>query len=199
MDNYKIIADNFKRTIETIALSVDDLAGKIERGAQIMATALLADRKILACGNGVDAALAQLFVCNLLNRFEEDRPALPALTLGADHASITGIARDGSYNEIFSRQLRALGHAGDVLLCINSSAAAGNLARAVQTGQERNMGIIVMSNSLDDELGSLIRPEDVELRINATRRARIVEMHTMAIHNFCELIEHSLFGTYTPE
>jgi phosphoheptose isomerase len=199
MDNYKIIADNFTRTIENIAGSVDDLAGKIERGSQIMASALLADRKIFACGNGVDAALAQLFVCNLLNRFEEDRPALPALTLGADHASITGIARDGSHNEIFSRQLRALGHAGDVLLCINSSAGASNLARAVQTGQERNMGIIVMSNSLDDELGSLIRPEDVELRINATRRARIVEMHTMAIHNFCELIEHSLFGTYDLE
>jgi phosphoheptose isomerase len=199
MDYYKIIADNFKRTIETIALSVDDLAGKIERGSQLMADALLADRKIIACGNGVDAALAQLFVCNLVNRFEDDRPALPALTLGADHASITGITQDASQNEIFSRQLRALGHEGDVLLCINSSEGANNLARAVRMGQERNMGIILMSNSLDDELGLLIRPEDVELRIHASRRARIVEMHTMAIHSFCELIEHSLFGTHNPE
>lgn len=199
MDYYKIIADNFKRTIETIALSVDDLAGKIERGSQLMSEALLADRKIIVCGNGVDAALAQLFVCSLLNRFEDDRPALPALTLGADHASITGIAQDAGQNEIFSRQLRALGHEGDVLLCINSSEGANNLARAVRMGQERNMGIILMSNSLDDELGLLIRPEDVELRIHASRRARIVEMHMMAIHSFCELIEHSLFGTYNPE
>jgi phosphoheptose isomerase len=199
MDYYKIIADNFKRTIETIVLSVDDLAGKIERGSQLMSEALLADRKIIACGNGVDAALAQLFVCNLLNRFEDDRPALPALTLGGDFASITGIAQDASHNEIFSRQLRALGHAGDVLFCINSSAGANNLARVVRTGQERNMGIIVLSNSLDDELGLLMRPEDVELRIHASRRARIVELHTMVIHSFCELIEHSLFGTYSPE
>lgn len=199
MDYYRIIADNFKRTIETIALSVDDLAGKIERGSQLMASALLADRKIVACGNGVDAALAQLFVCNLLDRFEEDRPALPALTLGADLASLTGIARDGSTREIFSRQLRALGHAGDVLLCINSSEGASNLSLAVRTAQERNMGIVVLSNSLDGELGSLMRADDVELRINATRRARIVEMHTMAIHNFCELIDHNLFGTYNPE
>ena len=164
-----------------------------------MGEALLADRKIIACGNGVDAALAQLFVCNLLNRFEDDRPALPALTLGGDFASITGIAQEVSHNEIFSRQLRALGHAGDVLLCINSSEGANNLARAVRTGQERNMGIIVMSNSLDDELSLLMRPEDVELRIHASRRARIVELHTMAIHSFCELIEHSLFGTYNPD
>lgn len=199
MDCYRIIADNFNRTIETIAASVDALAGGIERGSQLMASALLADRKIIACGNGVDAALAQLFACNLLNRFEEDRPALPALTLAADNASITGIARDGSPNEIFSRQLRALGQAGDVLLCINSSEGASSLVRAVQTAQERNMGIIVMSNSLETELGLLIRPEDVELRINATRRARIVELHTMALHSICELIDQRLFGTYDPE
>jgi phosphoheptose isomerase len=199
MDYYSIIADNFTRTIETIAESVDDLAEKIERGSQLMASALLADRKIIACGNGVDAALAQLFVCNLLDRYEADRPALPALTLGADVASLTGIARDGNTNEIFSRQLRALGYAGDVLLCINSSEGASNLSRAVRTAQERNMGIIVLSNSHDVELGSLLRADDVELRINSTKRARIVEMHTMAIHNFCELIDHTLFGTYNPE
>lgn len=199
MDYYKIIAGNFKRTIETIALSVDDLAGPIERGSQLMASALVADRKIIACGNGVDAALAQLFACNLLNRFEEDRPALPALTLGADIASVTGIARDGSADDIFSRQLRALGHAGDVLLCINSADGASNLSRAVRAAQERNIGIVALSNTLDAELGSLLRPDDVLLRINATRRARIVEMHTMVIHNFCELIDYNLFGTYNPE
>lgn len=199
MDFYEIIADNFKRTIETIALSVDDLAGKIERGSHLMASALLADRKIIACGNGVDAALTQLFVCNLINRFDEERPALPALTLSGDNASVTAIARDGSIDDIFSRQLRALGHAGDVLLCINSTEGAGNLSRAIRTAQERNMGVILMSNSLDGALGALLRPEDVELRIDSTRRASIVEMHTMAIHHFCELIDHILFGSYHPE
>lgn len=199
MDYYQIIADNFQSTIETIAMSVDDLATMIERGSQLMATALLADRKIIACGNGVDAVLAQLFACNLLNRFEQDRPALPALALGAGNANITAIAQSGTFNDIFSRQLRALGQAGDVLLCINSSEGDGNLSRAVQTAQERNMGVIVMSNPRDSALGVLMRPEDVELRVNAMRPARVVEMHTMAIHNFCELIDHSLFGTYNRE
>lgn len=199
MDYYQIIANNFQATIETIALSVDDLAEAIELGSQLMTAALLADRKIIVCGNGMDAALAQLFACNLLDRFEADRPALPALTLGTDLVSVTAIAQSGSFNDIFSRQLRALGQAGDVLVCINSGAGATNLLRAVQAAQDRDMGIIVMSNSQDTSLGALIRPQDVELRVNTRRRSRIAELHTMAIHNFCELIDHSLFGTYNQE
>jgi len=196
MDYYKIIAENFQRTIETITVSVDPLAEVIERGVQLMTTALLEDRKIILCGNGVDAALAQLFTCHLLNRFDEDRPALPAITLGADSASITAVAQSSGITEIFSRQLRALGQAGDVLLCINSSNGTDNLLRAVQTAQERNMGIIVMSNAGDSEIAALLRPEDVELRIEAKQAARIVEIHTMAIHVFCELIDHNLFGIH---
>ncbi len=199
MDYYPIIAENFQSTIETIAMSVDDLAVVIAHGSQLMASALLSDRKIVACGNGVDAALAQLFACNLLNRFEQDRPALPALSLTSDSASVTAIAQAGAFNDIFSRQLRALGQAGDVLLCINSGESNSNLLRAVQTAQEREMGVIVMNNTRDNALGAMIRPEDVELRVNATRQARVVEIHTMAIHSFCELIDHSLFGTYHQE
>jgi D-sedoheptulose 7-phosphate isomerase len=199
MDYYQIIANNFQTTIETIALSVDDLAQVIEQGSHLMTQALLADRKIIACGNGVDAALAQLFACNLLDRFEEDRPALPALTLGTDHASMTAIAESGSFNDIFSRQVRAFGQAGDVLLCISSGSGATNLSRAVHAAQDRNMGVIVMSNAQDATLGALLRADDVELRVNARRQARIVELHTMTIHNFCELIDHNLFGSYNQE
>jgi D-sedoheptulose 7-phosphate isomerase len=195
MDYYQIIANNFQSTIETIAMSVDSLAETIEQSSQMMVKALLADRKIIACGNGVDAALAQLFTCNLINRFEEDRPALPALTLDAGSACVTAIALSSSINEIFSRQLRALGQAEDILLCINSSRGAGNLVRAVQTAQDRNMGVILLSNTRDGDLGALIRPEDVQLQVHATRQARIVEIHTMVIHSFCELIDQSLFGT----
>jgi phosphoheptose isomerase len=198
MDYYPIIAENFQSTIETIAMSVDELAELIERGTQLMTSALLADRKIIVCGIGVDAALAQLFTCNLLHRFEQDRPALPALSLTADNASVTAIAQSGTLNDIFSRQLRALGQPGDVLLCINSSESS-SLLRAVQTAQERDMAVIVMTTVHEHTLGAVIRPEDVELRINATRQARVVEMHTMTIHNFCELIDHSLFGTYNRE
>ncbi|RLA58165.1 MAG: phosphoheptose isomerase [Gammaproteobacteria bacterium] len=196
MDYYQIIAENFQNTIETITLSVDNLAEPIERGSQLMAQALLEDRKIVACGNGVDAALAQLFVSNLLSRFEQERPALPALTLSSDGANITAIAHSSGVIDIFSRQLRALGQAGDILLCINSSDGANNLLRAVQAARERNMTVVALSNTGDGELSTLIRVEDVELRVDAPRQPRIVELHTMAIHCLCELIDHRLFGTY---
>ncbi len=196
MDHYPIIAENFQSTIETIALSVDNLAEPIERGSQLMIRALLEDRKIIACGNGVDAALAQLFTCNLLSRFEHERPALPALTLGGDGASITAITHSSGVVNIFSRQLRALGQAGDVLLCINSSGGANNLLRAVQAAHERNMTVVALSNTGDSEFSTLIRAQDVELRVDTLRQPRIVELHTMVIHCLCELIDHGLFGTY---
>lgn len=196
MDYYQIIAGNFQSTMETIAMSVDNLAQPIERGSQLMTGALLSDCKIISCGNGVDAALAQLFTSNLLSRFEHERPALPALSLAADSASLTAIAQHSGLNDIFSRQLRALGNAGDVLLCINSGAVAGNLIRAVQAAHERNMGVIVMSNSSDSELGTLIRAEDVELRIDASNQGGTASLHSMVIHCFCELIDQGLFGAY---
>ena len=196
MNYYRIIADNFQNTLDTVVMSVDPLAEGIERGGQLMAEALLADRKIIVCGNGVDAALAQLFTCNLLNRFDDDRPALPGLTLGANNATVTAIAHSIGISEIFSRELRALGQAGDILLCINSATSTDNLLRAVQAAQERNMGIVILSNARDSEIGTLMRPEDIELRVDATKQARIVEVHTMVIHHFCELIDHNLFGTY---
>ena len=199
MDYYQIISSNFQSTIETIAASVDTLAEPVNRASELMVRALLADRKIITCGNGVDGALAQLFACNLLSRFEHDRPALPALALNSDGTSLTAIAETGGLNDIYSRQLRALGQPGDVLLCISSAGEANNLLRATQAAHERNMGVVALSNATDSELGTLLHPEDVEIRIDSLRRPRVVELHTMTLNCLCELIEHSLFGSYNQD
>ncbi|MDH4039268.1 MAG: SIS domain-containing protein [Gammaproteobacteria bacterium] len=199
MDYYQILSSNFQGTIDTIALSVDELAEPVGRASELMVQALLEDRKIIACGNGVDAALAQLFACNLISRFEHDRPALPALALGGDGACLTAIAHSGGLNDIFSRQLRALGQAGDVMLCISSAGEANNLLRAVQAAHEREMSVVVLSNATDGELGTLLQPEDVEIRIDSLRRPRVVELHAMTLHCLCELIERSIFGSYPQE
>jgi phosphoheptose isomerase len=196
MDYYQIISNNFQATIETIALSVDTLAEPVGRASELMVRALLEDRKIIACGNGVDAALAQMFTCNLISRFEHERPALPALALNSDGACLTAIAHTGGLNDIYSRQLRALGQAGDVLLCISSTGDANNLLRAVQAAHERNMAVVALSNATDGELGTLLQADDVEIRIDSLRRPRVAELHTMTINCLCELIEHSLFGSY---
>jgi phosphoheptose isomerase len=196
MDHYRIIADNFQDIIETISLSVDTLAEPVRRASELIVQALLEDHKVITCGKGVDGALAQLFTCNRLNRFEQDRPALPALALSSDGAGLTAIAHTSGLIDIYSRQLRALGQAGDVLVCINSASESNSLLRAVQAAHERNMAVIVLSNATDGELGTLLQAEDVEIRIDSLRRPRAVELHTMTIHSLCELIEYSLFGSY---
>ena len=196
MDNYQIIAASFQQTIEAAAMSVDALAGPIEEAAALMTRALLDDGKILACGNGSDSALAQLFAGTLLDRHERERPALPALALGGDAVSISAIARAGDAADIYSRQLRALGQAGDVLLYINSAGGDISMLRAVQAARERDMGVIALTSSYDDELATLLQAGDVELRINAPGRASIVELQLMVIHCFCALIDHGLFGGY---
>ena len=197
MDFYQIIAGNFQANIETISLSVDGLALPIEHSTNLMTGALLADGKIMVCGNGPDAALAQLFTCTLLSRLENERPALPALSLSSDAASLTAIAATGGLNELFSRQVRALGQPGDVLLCISSGDGHNNLIRAVQAAHERDMGVIALSNTNSGQLSTLIRSEDVELPVNAARRTLVIEIQTMVIHCLCELIDRSLFDSYT--
>ena len=199
MDYYQIISEHFQDTVETIAASVDNLAGPIELASGLMARGLLEDHKIMACGNGVDGTLAQAFSINLMSRFENDRPALPALALNNDGANLTAIARAGSVNDIYSRQVRALGHAGDVLLCINSSGFSNDLSRAIQAAHERGMGVVVLSSSRDGELVTLLQSDDVELQVDSLRQPRTVELHTMIVHCLCVLIEHSLFGSYERE
>lgn len=199
MDHYQRIAGNFQQAIELIAMSVDELAQPIERGSQMMTDALLNDRKIIACGNGPDGALAQLFVSNLLNRFEHERPALPAISLGLDATSLTAIATTNGVENIFARALSALGQEGDILLCISSGGSHGNLAKTIQLAQDRNMTVVVLSNVDNEQLSALIRAEDVELQVSTQRQPRIVELHTMIIQCLCEMIELNLFGSYDQE
>lgn len=199
MDHYERIASHCQDTIESIAMSVDQLAGGLEEAASLMTAALLADGKIIACGNGADAALAQLFVCQLLGSLEQERPALPALSLASDGAAVTAVTQQGGPNEVFARQLRALGQPGDVLLCINGAEGSGNLLRAVQAAMERNMAVVLLTNSDDGELGSLMRAEDAVLRIQAARSSQRIELFTLVLNCCSELIDQTLFGGHDPE
>ena len=196
MDHYQIVSNRFQATIEAIAESVDLLSEPLSHGGEAISQALLEDRKILACGNGQDAALASLLVSNLLNRFERERPALPALALATDSASLTAIARDEGLDEIFSRQVRALGGTGDILLCIASEPAPVNLQRAVSAAHERNMTVIVLSTASDARLPGLLVDGDIALVVDCDRHNHVVELQLMLIHTLCELIDHNIFGLY---
>ena len=160
-----------------------------------MSEALLADCKILSCGNGGSAADAQHFSSELLNRFEMERPGLPAMALTTDASTVTSISNDYSYEEIFSKQVRALGKPGDVLLGISTSGNSENVIRAINAAHERGMKVVALSGRDGGRMADMFAEGDVEIRVPATRTARIQEVHLLAIHCLCDLIDTTLLGS----
>jgi len=181
------IIGHFGASIETKTHAAEELPPYIERAAQIMVNALLSGGKILTCGNGGSAGDAQHFSSELLNRFERERPSLPAIALTTDSSTVTSIANDYSYNEIFSKQIRALGNAGDVLLAISTSGNSANV-------DERDMTVVALTGKDGGHMASLLTRDDVEVRVPANITARIQEVHLLVIHCLCDLIDCSLFG-----
>lgn len=185
---------HFDESIRTKQSCKDELAPLIARGAQTMIHALLTDRKILSCGNGGSAADAQHFSSELLNRFEIERPGLPAFALTTDASTITSIANDHHFEEIFARQVRALGHAGDVLLAISTSGNSANVIRAVEAAHERGMLCVVLNGRDGGDLSSVLTGDDVDICVAGPSTARIQEIHITVIHCLCDLIDSQLLG-----
>ncbi len=168
------------------------LAPVIARAARTMTGCLLGNGKILACGNGGSAADAQHFSSELVNRFEIRRPGLPALALTTDSSTLTSIANDDGYAEVFARQVHALGQPGDVLLAISTSGQSANICRAVAAAIERGLRVVVLGGRDGGPLAGLLGPDQIEIRVPGERTARIQEVHLLIIHCLCDLIDTAL-------
>ena len=192
MDPLNRVREHFAESIATKQTAADALAESIAAAGQLMADALLSDGKILSCGNGGSAADAQHFSSELLNRFEMERPGLPAIALTPDASTVTSISTDYSYEEIFSKQVRALGKPQDVLLGISTSGNSENVIRAIDAAHERGMKVVALSGRDGGRMAELFEEGDVEIRVPATRTARIQEVHLLAIHCLCDLIDTTL-------
>lgn len=188
------IQQHFQHSIETKISSQSVLPPAIERASQLMVNALLSGGKILTCGNGGSAGDAQHFSSELLNRFERERPSLPAIALTTDSSTVTSIANDYSYNEIFSKQIRALGNAGDVLLAISTSGNSANVVQAIAAAHDRDMHVVALTGRDGGNMAALLQPEDAEIRVPSQVTARIQEVHLVVIHCLCDLIDYQLFG-----
>lgn len=188
------IMGHFAASIETKMLAAEELPEHIERGGQVMVECLLAGGKILTCGNGGSAGDAQHFSSELLNRFERERPSLPALALTTDPSTITSIANDYSFNEVFSKQIRALGNAGDVLLAVSTSGNSANVIQAIQAAHEREMTVVALTGRDGGSMAALLTENDVEIRVPSNVTARIQEVHLVVIHSLCDFIDCALFG-----
>ncbi|MGB0988015.1 MAG: phosphoheptose isomerase [Pseudoalteromonas spongiae] len=187
------IKSNFTESIQTKIAASEVLAAPIEQAGMIMVQSLLAGKKILSCGNGGSAGDAQHFSSELLNRYETERPSLPAIALTTDSSTITSIANDYHYDEVFSKQIRALGNDGDVLLAISTSGNSKNVIKAIEAAVARDMPIIALTGRDGGDIAGLLGDNDVEIRVPSARTARIQEVHLLVIHCLCEIIDSTLF------
>ncbi len=188
------IRSHFEENIATQKAASEALPGAIEKAARLMSRSLLNNGKIMACGNGGSAGDAQHFSAEMLNRFEMERPGLPAIALTTDSSTLTSIANDYAYEDIFAKQVRALGQPGDVLLAISTSGGSENVNRAVDAAIERGLWTVALTGRDGGALAARLRPEDVEIRVPANRTARIQEVHILVVHCLCDLVDRELLG-----
>ena len=191
-DQITRITQHFNDSIQTKQQSLEQLAPAIARGAAVICQALDQGGKVLSCGNGGSAGDAQHFSSEMLNRFEMERPGLPAVALTTDSSTLTSIANDYDYDQVFSRQVQALGNPGDVLLAISTSGNSGNVARAVEAAHANNMQIVALCGRDGGKLSGLLADSDVEIRVAVNSTARIQEVHLLVIHCLCDLIDQHI-------
>jgi D-sedoheptulose 7-phosphate isomerase len=194
MDLISRINQNFQESISTKQIAADLLAEPLATAAQMVTHCLLGGGKILSCGNGGSAGDAQHFSSEMLNRFEMERPGLPAVALTTDSSTLTSIANDYSFEQVFSKQVNALGQQGDILLAISTSGNSPNVNRAIDAAHEREMQVIALGGKQGGEMATLLLADDIEIRVPSDSTARIQEVHLLAIHCICDLVDHQLLG-----
>jgi len=181
MDPVARVREHFAESIATKQTAAEQIAESIAAAGQVLCDALLDDGKILSCGNGGSAADAQHFSSELLNRFEMERPGLPAMALTTDSSTLTSISNDYAYEEIFAKQVRALGKAQDVLLGISTSGNSENVIRAIAAAHERGMKVVALTGRDGGRMADFFGPDDIEIRVPANRTARIQEVHLLLV------------------
>ncbi|MEO5702607.1 MAG: phosphoheptose isomerase [Gammaproteobacteria bacterium] len=194
MDLLKRITKNFNESIQLKQQSADSLGPVIAQAAEGLTQCFLQGHKVLTCGNGGSAGDAQHFSSEMLNRYERERPGLPAIALTTDSSTLTSIANDYQFADVFSKQIRALGQTGDILLAITTSGNSANIINAIDAAHEREMRVIALTGRAGGEVAALLEHQDVEIRVPGTSTARIQEVHLLIIHCLCDLIDCQLLG-----
>lgn len=191
--NERIIA-HFKESAELKLNAAEVLAGPINQAIELMFTALSNGNKILACGNGGSAADSQHFSAELVGRFERERLPLPAIALTTDTSILTAVGNDYSYDEIFSKQVQALGQPGDILLGFSTSGNSKNVLKAIEVALERDMHVVALTGKGGGLIGESLTDNDVHICVPHSRTARIQEVHLVTLHAICDGIDVALFG-----
>jgi D-sedoheptulose 7-phosphate isomerase len=194
MDLAERVRLSFQASIQVKTQALAQLPESIAVAAELIVRRLLEGAKVLSCGNGGSAADAQHFASEMVNRFERDRPGLAALALTTDSSALTSIANDHAYEQVFAKQIQALGNPGDVLLAISTSGGSPNVVTAALSAHDQDMRVVALTGRDGGALAAVLEPEDVEIRVPAESTARIQEVHLLIIHCLCDLVDAQLLG-----
>ena len=194
MDLISRINQHFTDSAQLKLQAMELLAEPLARASERMVECLMKEGKILSCGNGGSAADAQHFAAELLNRFEMERPPLAAMALSTDTSTLTSIANDYNFNDVFSKQVRALGQPDDLLLAISTSGNSPNVMEAIHAAHDRQMDVIALTGKKGGKIAALLGPNDVQICVPADRTARIQEVHLLCLHCMCDAIDCLLLG-----
>ena len=186
------VAAHFAQSIEATQEAADILSSPTAQAAIMMLQCLMSDGKVLACGNGGSAADAQHFAAEMTGRFEKERMELAALALTTDTSAITAIGNDYGFDHIFSKQVRALGRNGDVLLALSTSGNSANVIKAIEAAHERDMHVIALTGRDGGKIAAMLKDNDILLNVPHPRTARIQEVHILLIHALCDCIDTML-------
>ena len=194
MDLIARVAQHFADSVYTKQQAVEALSAPIAAAIETLTACLVNGGKILACGNGGSAADAQHFAAELIGRFEAERQELAAIALTTDTSILTAVANDYAFAQVFSRQVRGLGHAGDALLAISTSGNSANVVEAIKAAHEHDMRVVALTGRGGGAIGEMLRDDDIHLCVPAERTARIQETHLLIIHCLCDGIDALLLG-----
>jgi D-sedoheptulose 7-phosphate isomerase len=194
MDLIARVTSHFEDSAQTKLDALEAMAAPIAGAIEAMTRCLLDGGKILSCGNGGSAGDAQDFAAKLVGRFEAERQELAALALTTDSSILTAVANDYSFSQVFARQVRALGHPGDLLLAISTSGNSANVLEAIKAAHEHDMRVIALTGRGGGSVGELLIEDDIHLCVPAERTARIQECHLLTIHCLCDGIDALLLG-----
>jgi D-sedoheptulose 7-phosphate isomerase len=194
MDHIAHLRRHFEEGIELRRRMAETMPAEIARAGEALAQALKSGRKVLACGNGGSAADSQHFAAEIVGRFERERPGMPAIALTVDTSALTAIANDYDWDRVFSKQVEALGQPGDVLLAISTSGNSKNVLEAMRAAQARGLAVIALTGRDGGAMAKLLRPQDFHLNVAHPRTMRVQEIHLLAIHCLCEVVDNVIHG-----